>query len=143
LHTLWNLSAAGGLAGFLVVYGLVMVPLFAAYVGLMIWARRREGRVVAQWLPEYGMAGWFSLDEVARLASMHERRGALVAAGRYGGRAGRRATRKFQHIATELAFLRNRAGRHAPGPDFADRERDLLIALAASRARLPVAPLTP
>lgn len=142
LHTLWNLSAAGGLAGFLVVYGLVMVPLFAAYVGLMIWARRREGRVVAQWLPEYGMAGWFSLDEVARLASMHERRRALVAAGRYGGRVGRRATRKFQHIATELAFLRNRAGRHSPGPDFADRERDLLLALAASRARLPVAPLT-
>jgi protease PrsW len=138
LHALWNLSAAGGLAGFLVVYGLVMVPLFAAYVGLMIWARRREGRVVAQWLPEYGMAGWFSLDEVARLASMHERRRALVAAGRYGGWAGRRATSKFQHIATELAFLRNRAGRHSPGPDFADRERELLVAVAASRARLPV-----
>jgi NAD(P)H-flavin reductase len=142
LHALWNLSAAGGLAGFLVVYGLVMVPLFAAYVGLMIWARRREGRVVAQWLPEYGMAGWFSLDEVARLASMHERRRALVAAGRYGGRAGRRTTRRFQHIATELAFLRNRAGRHSPGPDFADREHELLAALAASRARLPIAAVT-
>jgi RsiW-degrading membrane proteinase PrsW (M82 family) len=140
LHALWNLSAAGGLAGFLVVYALVMVPLFGAYLGLMVWARRREGRVVAQWLPEYGLAGWFGLDEVPRLASMRERRRALVAANRYGGRDGRRATRSFQHIATELAFLRNRAGRHSPGPDFADRERDLLAALAASRTHLPVPP---
>lgn len=142
LHALWNLSAAGGLAGFLVVYALLMVPLFGAYVGLMVWARRREGRVVAHWLPEYGLAGWFSLDEVPRLASMHERRRALVAASRYGRRAGRRATRRFQHIATELAFLRDRAARHSPGPDFADREQDLLVALAASRARLPVPPAT-
>jgi RsiW-degrading membrane proteinase PrsW (M82 family) len=94
VHALWNLSAAGGLAGFLVVYALLMVPLFGAYVGLMVWARRREGRVVAQWLPEYGLAGWFSLDEVPRLASMHERRRALVAASRYGGCGVERAAQR-------------------------------------------------
>jgi protease PrsW len=142
LHALWNLSAAGGLAGFLLVYGLVMVPLFAAYTGLMMWARRREVRVVAQWLPEYGMAGWFSLDEVARLSALQERRRARAAASRYAGRVGRRATADFQHVATELAFLRNRAGRNGVGPDFAERERDLLTALAASRSHLPLAPLT-
>lgn len=136
LHAAWNLAATSGLAGFAIAYGLVMMPVFGAYVYVMVWARRREGRIVARWLPEYGIAGWFTLDEVPVLGSMRERRHALAWARSRGGRAGRRAMRSYQHIATELAFLRDRAARHGPGQEFVTRERDLLHSLAGHRERL-------
>ncbi len=136
LHGTWNLAAASGKAGFISAYALVMVPVFAGYVAIMVWARRREARVVGRWLPEYGLAGWFTLDEVAALASLRARRRAREWARRKGGTPGHRAMNSYQNAATELAFLRDRIARHVHVPDFTSRERDLLHAVTGQRRRL-------
>ncbi|MFE0459728.1 PrsW family intramembrane metalloprotease [Kitasatospora sp. NPDC058965] len=41
LHGCWNAAAARGVHGFLLVYGLLMVPCFAALALLALWARAR------------------------------------------------------------------------------------------------------
>ncbi|MGH4023301.1 MAG: PrsW family intramembrane metalloprotease, partial [Pseudonocardiaceae bacterium] len=56
LHALWNASAGFGFLP--IVYIAIMVPLFAALVGLVVWQRRREQRVVAAQLPGFASAGW-------------------------------------------------------------------------------------
>ncbi|MGH3932680.1 MAG: PrsW family intramembrane metalloprotease, partial [Pseudonocardiaceae bacterium] len=45
LHALWNISAGFGFL--IVVYFVIMLPLFTGLVGLVVWQRRREQRVVA------------------------------------------------------------------------------------------------
>jgi len=134
LHALWNYSAVGGLAAFLTGYAVIMVPAFALVIAVALWSRRREGATVAARLPAYAQAGWLAREDVAMLASLSGRRQAVTwAAGTYGERGGR-ALRAFQHAATELAFLRDRAERGRGGADFLQRERALLSDLARTRA---------
>src|SRR6476661_8957945 len=58
LHALWNLAAVTGGAGLVTVYLLVEVPIFLAFVALVVWARRREGRLIGRYLSVYADAGW-------------------------------------------------------------------------------------
>jgi RsiW-degrading membrane proteinase PrsW (M82 family) len=44
LHGVWNAAAGLGTNGFLLVYGLLMVPCFAALVCFAVWARMRASR---------------------------------------------------------------------------------------------------
>jgi len=44
LHGSWNAAAGLGTDGFLLVYGLLMVPAFAALVCLAVWAQTRRSR---------------------------------------------------------------------------------------------------
>ncbi len=44
LHGTWNAAAGLGTHGFLLVYGLLMVPCFAALVCFAVWARARTVR---------------------------------------------------------------------------------------------------
>ncbi|WP_282202186.1 PrsW family intramembrane metalloprotease [Kitasatospora fiedleri] len=44
LHGVWNAAAGLGTDGFLLVYGLVMVPCFAALVSFAVWAQTRRTR---------------------------------------------------------------------------------------------------
>ncbi|MEV7215941.1 PrsW family intramembrane metalloprotease [Kitasatospora cineracea] len=44
LHGAWNAAAGLGTDGFLLVYGLVMVPCFAALVSFSVWAQTRRTR---------------------------------------------------------------------------------------------------
>ncbi|QKW20996.1 PrsW family intramembrane metalloprotease [Kitasatospora sp. NA04385] len=48
LHGVWNAAAGLGTDGFLLVYGLVMVPCFAALVCFSVWAQTRRGRQSAR-----------------------------------------------------------------------------------------------
>ncbi|MEV6209173.1 PrsW family glutamic-type intramembrane protease [Kitasatospora sp. NPDC051914] len=48
LHGVWNAAAELGTDGFLLIYGLVMVPAFAALVCLSVWARARRSRQPAR-----------------------------------------------------------------------------------------------
>ena len=50
LHGLWNLSALAGMDGFLDAYLTYQVPLFVAFIGFLVWLRRREGRLIGQYL---------------------------------------------------------------------------------------------
>ena len=134
LHALWNISSLGSFTGFLTGYVLIMVPAFALTVGVATWSRRREGAVVAARLPAYVDAGWLASEDVAMLSSLPRRRQAVDWAERTYGERGATALRDFQHAATELAFLRDRAHRGHAGPDFPAREREILAEVARTRA---------
>ena len=134
-HALWNLAAVSGGRGMVVVYVLIEVPIFLAFLGFVVWARRREGRLIGQFLRPYADAGWLSPAEVAMLASMPQApRGPRLGPGQHrppgaGGDAG-------------LPGRRERAGPAAP-PDVPlgrRRARPRARARAARGAHAPGAP---
>ncbi len=133
LHALWNLSAVAGLRGFVTVYVLVQMPIFAAAVGFALWARRRESRLIGSHLQVYERTGWFTAPEVAMLTSMPQRRAARAWARSVAGPPGLRAMRAFQDASTELAFLRARMSRGTAPLDAAEVERALLREVATDR----------
>lgn len=132
-HGLWNLSAVTGGSGLLVGYFLVGVPVFLGYFALVIWARRREGRLIGRHLSPYADAGWLSAGEVTMLSSMSHRREARVWAKTNAGSAGLRAMREFQDAASELGLLRQRMYHQAADAHALAVERQLLDQITASR----------
>jgi RsiW-degrading membrane proteinase PrsW (M82 family) len=134
LHAAWNLSALSGLSGFLGLYLVVQVPIFACFVALAVLARRREGALIARHLQLYASTGWLTRGEVAMLASLSTRREAQTWAQRTGGEAARAAMRDFQDFGSELAFLRERMIRGTAAPDAGSQELALLAGLSDRRA---------
>ena len=133
LHALWNLGAVAGLRGFLSAYIAIQVPIFVLAVTFALWARRREGRLIAEQLAVYASTGWLTPGELGMLASASERRRALRWARTVRGRSGRRAMQQFQAAGTDLAFLRARVTRGAAAAGAAADERELLRTLAVHR----------
>jgi hypothetical protein len=142
LHAAWNLSALSGLDGFLGVYVLVQVPIFAGCVGIAVLARRREGVLIARHLAVYERTGWLTPAETAMLASLPTRRDARGWAARSGGPRAYEAMRDFQEFGSELAFLRERMVRGSAPPESRSHELALLAAMSAERARFMPAPRT-
>ncbi|MCD2190781.1 PrsW family intramembrane metalloprotease [Actinomycetospora soli] len=116
LHALWNSATQLG-PGFFGVYLLIMVPLFLALIGLVVWQRRREREVLARQMPGFAAAGWIAESEVPLLGSMSGRRRWLAAVKRTAGKPAADAVVHYQHAVSELAFLRARAERGAIPPD--------------------------
>jgi RsiW-degrading membrane proteinase PrsW (M82 family) len=117
LHAIWNSSASlfdGG--AFLLVYGFVMVPLFAAVITIVVWQRKREQKVIAEQLPGFAAAGWIAPSEIALLSSLAGRRGWRAAVRQRSGREVEKAVTRYQEAVTDLAFLRARMARGAIGP---------------------------
>ncbi len=141
-HSLWNLAAMTGGSGLLVVYLLVEVPVFFAFVGLIVWARRHEGLLIGRFLRPYADAGWLSAGEVSMLSSMARRREARMWARTNTGWAGLTAMREFQDIASELALLRRRMSHSAADAHALGGERDLLDALVERRRTFLGLPVT-
>lgn len=132
-HAIWNLAAISGGEGLIAVYLLVEVPLFLAFLGFVAWVRRREGRLIGQFLSAYADAGWLSSSEVAMLASMPKRREARQWARANGGRPGLRSMEDFQDAASELALLRRRMHHFTADARALTEERELLDVLARRR----------
>jgi RsiW-degrading membrane proteinase PrsW (M82 family) len=141
-HSMWNLAAMTGGSGLLVVYLLVEVPIFLAFIGLIVWARRHEGLLIGRFLRPYADAGWISAGEVSMLSSMARRREARMWARTNTGRAGLAAMREFQDIASELALLRRRMSHAAADAQAIEGERGLLDALVAKRRTFLGLPMT-
>ncbi len=141
LHSLWNSSASvGDGAGFVLVYFLIMIPIFIAVIVVSGVARRREGRMVRDQLQPELASGQLTADDVRSLASVKARRRAVKEAKRGGLKAGRK---QFQEVATELAFLRHRTAKgakHARGVDPVAEEGLLRRHMLELRAALPGAP---
>ncbi len=141
-HSMWNLSATIGGQGMIAVYLLVEVPIFIAFIVLVVVARRREGQLIGRFLSPYAAAGWLSPAEVAMLASMPRRREARIWARTNAGKPGLAAMRSFQDAASELALLRRRMYHSAADARALESERRLLDAIVARRREfigLPVA----
>jgi protease PrsW len=137
LHALWNASASvfGGSAFFLV-YGFIMVPLFLAMAGVVVWQRRREQRVVIAQLPGFARAGWIAPSEVPLLSSLAGRRGWRAAVRRGSGKHVEKAVTEYQDAVTELAFLRARMARGSVGDESGVYwQREALDKLMRARSR--------
>lgn len=136
LHALWNASALWDDGnGFIAVYVVVMVPLFAGMIGIAVWQRRREQRVIAARLGEFVQAGWIPWYELDLLSTMRSRRRWTSAMRTQYGRDAARAVRDYQVAVTELAFFvtRIRTGQAEDRND--PRLGELLAAVTGRRAR--------
>ncbi|MDO5504176.1 MAG: PrsW family intramembrane metalloprotease [Actinomycetia bacterium] len=132
-HGLWNLVAVVSGAAVLIMYPLVYIPIFAGFIALVWWIRRREGHLIARHLSPYADAGWLSHGEVAMLASMPRRREARIWARANAGRRGLSSMQAFQDTASELALLRKRMHHSTADGHAIERERALLDALVLER----------
>ena len=119
------------------VYLLVEVPIFVAFVAFVVWARRREGRLIGRYLSAYADAGWLSPSEVQMLSTMSGPpcRPGVGAIGRPAGRSP--SMRGFQDTASELALLRARMHHSAADAQALETERELLDALTATPPGVP------
>jgi RsiW-degrading membrane proteinase PrsW (M82 family) len=126
MHGTWNSSPSLGAAGFLGVYFLFMVPVFALMVWLLVWARGNELRTVGRQLAVYVTAGWMSAPVPVVMSSMRTRKQARALARFQQGAAGDRAMRDYLSFATSLALLRERVARGLAVEHFTEREQELL-----------------
>lgn len=133
LHGAWNLSAVAGIEGFLSAYITYQVPLFVAFIGFLVWLRRREGRLIGQYLSPYADAGWLTHAEVAMLSHVGTRAAARAWAKERGGRPARQSMDAFQDSASDLALLRSRLIHGTAERDAAQREMVLLEAITTHR----------
>ncbi|MER6307927.1 PrsW family intramembrane metalloprotease [Streptomyces sp. NPDC001657] len=126
LHAIWNAASSLGDVGFLLVYGLFMVPVFLALTALAVWARKQELLSLPGYLAPYITAGWLTPAEPDALASLKTRALARDIARRTEGPAAARAVTAYTTAATALSFHRRRAHLRGPDPDFTTREQYLL-----------------
>ncbi|WP_377270544.1 PrsW family intramembrane metalloprotease [Peterkaempfera sp. SMS 1(5)a] len=134
LHGVWNAAAGLGTGGFLLVYGVCMMPAFAGLIGLSVWSRCEELMVIASQLPLYAWSGWLGPGEPEALSVMRLRRRARRQARALYGPAGGQAMTEYIALATALAQLRRSAERGTtPTGEFTLRESELLRRLSAHR----------
>jgi RsiW-degrading membrane proteinase PrsW (M82 family) len=112
MHSIWNGSAAifgGGV--FVLTYILVMVPAFFILLVVISLALRREGQVVTEFLRVECERGFLTKQEYDELCSIRGRMGASYNALSRGGVQQWRNRRRFNQLASELAFHRSRVAR--------------------------------
>jgi RsiW-degrading membrane proteinase PrsW (M82 family) len=136
-HAAWNGSAfVGGGELFVLTYLFAMVPGFLVLVGLAVWARAREGQMLARAMHDLAGRGYIPAHELSWLAGLPGRRAARRHAGRVGGPEAERAMRDYQKQVIALAALHNRVLHGTAPADFAHRGADMVRRLAMLRARL-------
>lgn len=116
LHCAWNASVYfsqrfddGRFA--IVTYFVVMVPVFTCVLVAVLFALRREGRILREHLRCDLEIGLLSPDEYSCLCSIRGRTGASFRALTRGGFASWRMRRRLHGLASELAFRRDRLAR--------------------------------
>lgn len=142
LHHLWNLSAIAGADGFFQAYVTYQVPIFLAFIGFLLWLRRREGRLIGRYLSPYADAGWLTHAEVVMLSHLRLRRAALAWARQNGGRPAKRSMHAFQDSASDLALLRSRLVHGTAEEGATEREMVLLQSMTAHRRGFLGSPVT-
>lgn len=134
MHSIWNGSAVFGGGGvFVLTYILVMVPAFLILLVVISLALRREGQVVREFLVVDLERGVLTREEYDQLGSIAGRMGSSFSALSKSGMKGWRARRRFNQLASELAFHRSRVSRgvHSARQDVLAQEAAYLQALQA------------
>ncbi|MGY5127870.1 PrsW family intramembrane metalloprotease [Streptomyces nigrescens] len=126
LHAIWNGASSLGDLGFLIVYGLFMVPVLIALTWLAVWARTQELLSLRGYLAPYITAGWLAPTEPTALSSLKTRALARDLARHTQGPAAARAVTEYATVATSLSFHRRRAHLNGTDPNFTWREQHLL-----------------
>ena len=143
MHGLWNGSSFLGNRGFFLTYVVVMLPLLVVVLGVTIWARSREGKMLATALGQTVQMGWTRPEEVRWVARLSDRVAARRYARQHGGAPARAALRSFQQTMIEIAFLHNRAVTGNPPADLNPRMLSLLERAAALRPWVLLPPPLP
>lgn len=138
LHAMWNLTATISGALWILTYIFIMVPVFIAALIVVVFALRREGRIVREHLLSDFQRGMFTQDDYNRLCSVRGRMGASFRALRNGGFGIWRTRMQYNQMASELAFHRSRVARglHDDAQEAREREADYLQLLQDLRNRL-------
>lgn len=136
LHGLWNLSASLHPALHLLLYIVIMMPLFVGVVVAVIVLRKREGATVAAILGSYRDAGWLSPADVHMMSTLPHRRHARAWATGQVGPGGAKVMAAYQQSLTTLAGLRITGPPAFTKENFAQREDRLLTEARAHQHRL-------
>ncbi len=144
LHASWNGSAflEGG-RFFVLTYLFAMVPGFLVLVGLAIWFRVREGRILTRAMTDLALRGYIHPDEVPWLVRLPARRSARANAALRGGPVAAQLMREYQQQAIEFAVLHHRVLRGTAPADFHHRGALMAHRLAVLRAHLMAPPRVP
>jgi RsiW-degrading membrane proteinase PrsW (M82 family) len=132
MHSIWNGSAVfGGGLVFVLTYIVVMVPAFLIMLVVIGLALRREGQVVRQFLVIDLDRGFLTREEYDQVGSIIGRMGSSFRAFSDAGFKGYRARKRFNQLASELAFHRSRVARgyHSADQDVRAQEAAYLHAL--------------
>jgi hypothetical protein len=132
MHSVWNGSLVfGGSPFFILMYVVVMIPAFIIMLVVIGFALRREGQVVREHLVIDLERGFLTPEEYKELGSIRGRMGSSYNAFSRSGVRGWRARRRFNQLASELAFHRNRVARgvYSVSDDVLSQETAYLHAL--------------
>ncbi len=133
LHAIWNTSTVYGPGNFVVVYLILMAPVFLAGVLLAVWVRRSEGRMLAGALADAARRGLLPATDIGWVVDLAARQRARAYARETGGPDAERAMRDYQQAVVELGFLHSRYLRGVPPPDFAARGHDYVARISELR----------
>jgi RsiW-degrading membrane proteinase PrsW (M82 family) len=138
LHALWNLTAVIHGLLWILTYIFIMVPVLIGTLIVVVYAWKREGRIVREHLKCDLQQGMLTQEEFNRLCSVRGRMGASFKALRHGGFGVWRTRMKYNQAVSELAFHRNRVSRglHDDELEAREREASYLQMLKELRARL-------
>ena len=143
LHGLWNGSASyfGGV-GFALTYVALFV-LFVTLAVVAIVARSRQVRTLERSLSYVAERGWIHPAEIPYLSRFGYRKQARRHARRHHGRVAGRIVRRYQRLATEMAFLHDAIMRGQTKPHGVERTYALLDAMYGLRPALRFPPPLP
>ncbi len=113
----------------------VMLFLFICLLLVVIFALKREGRIVREHLQRDLQSGLLTGQEVECLCSVRKRIGKSVGALTKGGFGAWNTRKRFNHLASELAFYRSRVVRGII-PDEPHHEADLVRQLRELQGQL-------
>ncbi len=140
LHGLWNSSLSfGDGTGFVLVYLALAVVLLAVGI-LAIVVRTRQVRVLEQSLTYVADRGWIHPAEIPYLSRFGYRKVARRYAKREHGRVAAKVVKRYQTLATEMAFLHHAVMSGRSKPRGIERTYALLDAMYALRPILRFPP---
>jgi RsiW-degrading membrane proteinase PrsW (M82 family) len=139
LHGLWNGSASSGRPELFVLTYVLLGVLLVAVGVLAVVARYAQVRTLERSLAQVARRGWIHPDEVPYLSRFTYRKAARTYAAAHYGDATAKAVRRYQELATEMAFLHDAVMRGRHKPHGVERTYGLLDAMHAVRpwVRLP------
>ncbi len=143
LHALWNGSLSfGDGTGFFLVYLALGVVLLGVGI-LAIVVRVRQVRILEQSLTYVAERGWIHPAEIPYLSRFAYRKAARRHAKQNHGRIAGRIVRRYQRLATEMAFLHHAMMAGRGKPRGIERTYALLDAMYALRPALRFPPALP
>src|SRR3954470_10031052 len=132
-HATWNTSTVYGVGSFVRVYAVLMAPALLVLVGLAVWSRRSEKRMLTAALGDAARRGLIPATDIGWVVDLGARRRSRAYARQVGGPRGEHDMRTYQQAAIELGYLHHRVLRGTPPPDWVERGQTYVQRIGAVR----------